>query len=116
MAFDVDEVRVVFADMRRERGLTLAGVAKEVNISSSTLSRFECGLSSPDTQTLFAIRRWLGDELIDANAVSMPSDDCIGSIHSAIKNDGNLTDEAAQFLCDLMGRAYKYATNVKDYA
>ncbi|GAA0585707.1 helix-turn-helix domain-containing protein [Actinomadura livida] len=61
--------------LRRQREITLAGLAEQTGISASTLSRLESGLRRPTLEQLLPLARAYGvslDELVDAPPTGDP--------------------------------------------
>jgi transcriptional regulator with XRE-family HTH domain len=61
---DLKRLRDGFHYKRWTNKLRLEDVAKEIKVSSSTLSRFEANKNTPQLEQLEAIADWLGMEII----------------------------------------------------
>jgi transcriptional regulator with XRE-family HTH domain len=119
---DFDETLVNVLELgkhlkRRRLGerMSLRAVARETDVSASTLSRIENGSGVPDADTLARLARWLeiplerivtmGESL---NAVVYYPDNSTPDIVEAhLRADRNLTPETARALSELFRVAYK---------
>jgi transcriptional regulator with XRE-family HTH domain len=71
----LDAVGPRLKQLRQRRGITLADLAEETGISTSTLSRLEAGLRRPTLEQLLPLARVHGvtlDELVDAPPTGNP--------------------------------------------
>ncbi len=102
---------------RREReNLSLRAVAKQTQVSASTLSRIENGTGVPDTPTLARLARWLnipfervvtGSSSRESAITYYPQESVPDIVAAHLRADPNLTPELAQALEDLFRVAYK---------
>jgi transcriptional regulator with XRE-family HTH domain len=97
--------------------MSLRAVARETDVSASTLSRIENGSGVPDADTLARLVRWL-DVSLDRIVASRPegSEDVVayhpGSsipaiIEAHLRADRNLTPDTAKALSELFRVAYE---------
>ena len=95
--------------------LSLRDVAKQTQVSASTLSRIENGTGVPDTPTLAKIARWLnvplerivnGSDRSGAPVVYYPQESIPDILEAHLRADPNLTTESAQALAELFRVAY----------
>jgi transcriptional regulator with XRE-family HTH domain len=106
------------AHLKRKRELahlSLRNVARETQISASTLSRIENGTGIPDTPTLARIARWLniplerivnGSSQDGAAVVYYPQESIPDILEAHLRADPNLTPESAHALAELFRVAY----------
>lgn len=104
--------------LRRKREvarLSLREVAKQTQVSASTLSRVENGLGVPDTPTLARIARWLNfpiERIVNpgvqpgAPVVYYPNQPIPDILEAHLRADPNLSNDAAQSLAELFRVAY----------
>jgi len=92
---------------RQRRGLSLAQVAEDLNVSSSTLSRLERGVGTLDMPTLSALYIYL-DIPLDGYAVKVLPGNTLDAILQIIRADPNI--EHPEGLCRLLTVAYKEMT------
>jgi transcriptional regulator with XRE-family HTH domain len=98
----------------RER-LSLRNVAKQTQVSASTLSRIENGTGIPDTPTLARLARWLnipferivtGGNSKESPIVYYPQESVPDIVAAHLRADSNLTPEQARALEDMFRIAY----------
>jgi transcriptional regulator with XRE-family HTH domain len=98
----------------RER-LSLRNVAKQTQVSASTLSRIENGTGIPDTPTLARLARWLnipferivtGGSSKESPIVYYPQESVPDIVAAHLRADRNLTPEQARALEDMFRIAY----------
>lgn len=98
----------------RER-LSLRAVAKQTEVSASTLSRIENGTGIPDTETLAHLARWLnipfervvtGGNSKESPIVYYPKESLPDIVAAHLRADPNLTSEQARALEDVFRIAY----------
>lgn len=85
--------------LRKERGLTLQELAKQFNMSHSTLSKYETGNRRPDMQTLKKLAEFFNvsvDYLIGESPVKNPAETVYITRANALAED--LPQEAKQEL------------------
>src|SRR5262245_26831155 len=108
----------------RER-LSLRNVAKQTQVSASTLSRIENGTGIPDTPTLARLARWLnipfervvtGGSSKDSPIVYYPQESIPDIVAARLRADRNLTPEHVRALEDLLRVAYNQLSGVKGAA
>jgi transcriptional regulator with XRE-family HTH domain len=104
--------------IKRKRGLdrlSLRDVAKQTQVSASTLSRIENGTGVPDTPTLARLAKWLniplervvGSGNPGGSAITYYPQESIPNIVEAhLRADPNLTPETAKALAELFRLAY----------
>lgn len=98
----------------RER-LSLRNVAKQTQVSASTLSRIENGTGIPDTPTLARLARWLnipferivtGGTSKESPIVYYPQESVPDIVAAHLRADRNLTPDQARALEDMFRIAY----------
>ena len=106
------------AHLRRKRELdhlSLRNVAKETQISASTLSRIENGTGVPDTPTLARLARWLNiplERIVSGSSptasvvVYYPQESIPDILEAHLRADPNLTPDSAVALAELFRVAY----------
>lgn len=106
-------------NLRRKREserLSLRDVAKQTQVSASTLSRIENGTGTPDTPTLARLAQWLSLPLerivginngADSAIVYYPRESTPDIVAAHFRADKNLTPEAASYLAEMVRLAYK---------
>lgn len=114
---NVDELGKHLKRKRRQEALSLRAVAKQTQVSASTLSRIENGSGVPDAETLARLARWLeiplervvevrGHDLTDP-VVYYPQESTPDIVEAHLRADRNLTPETAQALSELFRVAYR---------
>jgi transcriptional regulator with XRE-family HTH domain len=100
---------------RETERLSLRAVAKQTEVSASTLSRIENGTGVPDTPTLARLARWLnipfervvtGGGSKEAPIVYYPQESIPDIVAAHLRADPNLTPDVARALEDLFRVAY----------
>ncbi len=95
--------------------LSLRAVAKQTQVSASTLSRIENGTGTPDAQTLARIAKWLNlpfERVIglqssgEAPIVYYPEESLPDIVEAHLRADQKLTPETAKALSELFRVAY----------
>ncbi len=97
--------------------LSLRGVAKETQVSASTLSRIENGSGVPDAETLARLARWLDiplERIVETRGQD-PHEPVVYYAHEStpdiveahLRADRNLNPETANALAELFRVAYK---------
>lgn len=106
-------------NLRRKREserLSLRDVAKQTQVSASTLSRIENGTGTPDTPTLARLAQWLSlpfERIVgmpnggDSAIVYYPRESTPDIVAAHFRADKNLTPEAATYLAEMVRLAYK---------
>lgn len=102
---------------RESERLSLRDVAKQTQVSASTLSRIENGTGTPDTPTLARLAQWLSlpfERIVglnhaaaDAAIVYYPRESTPDIVAAHFRADKNLTPEAASYLAEMVRLAYK---------
>ena len=104
--------------IRRKREtdrLSLRAVAKQTQVSASTLSRIENGTGTPDAQTLARLAKWLNlpfERVIGLQApaetpiVYFPQESLPDIVEAHLRADRKLNPETARALSDLFRVAY----------
>lgn len=104
---------------RESERLSLRDVAKQTQVSASTLSRIENGTGTPDTPTLARLARWLsiplerivgGSEQGDRAVVYYAQESLPDIVEAHLRADRNLSPETARALAELFRVAYKQFT------
>lgn len=112
---NVNELGQYIRRKRDTERLSLRAVAKQTQVSASTLSRIENGTGIPDTPTLARLARWLNIpfERIVTGATSKeppiiyyPQESIPDIVAAHLRADPNLTPELARALEDLFRVAY----------
>ena len=100
---------------REMERLSLRAVAKQTQVSASTLSRIENGTGIPDTPTLARLARWLnipferivaGGGSDEAPIVYYPQESIPDIVAAHLRADRNLTPEQARALEDVFRVMY----------
>lgn len=97
--------------------LSLRAVAKETQVSASTMSRIENGSGVPDAETLARLARWLDiplERIVETRGQD-PQERVVYYLHEStpdiveahLRADKNLTPETANALSELFRVAYK---------
>ena len=106
------------AHLRRKRELahlSLRNVARETQISASTLSRIENGTGVPDTPTLARLARWLNiplERIVNGSSptasvvVYYPQESIPDILEAHLRADPNLTPDSAVAVAELFRVAY----------
>ena len=109
--------------IRRKRDanrLSLRAVAKQTQVSASTLSRIENGTGTPDAQTLARLAKWLNlpfERVIGLQApaenpiVYFPQESLPDIVEAHLRADRKLNSETAKALSDLFRVAYTQFSN-----
>ncbi|MEP7341299.1 MAG: helix-turn-helix transcriptional regulator, partial [Acidobacteriota bacterium] len=104
--------------IRRKREtdrLSLRAVAKQTQVSASTLSRIENGTGTPDAQTLARLAKWLNlpfERVIGLQSpaetpiVYFPQESLPDIVEAHLRADRKLNPETARALSDLFRVAY----------
>src|SRR5215831_19015299 len=105
-----------YINRKREREkLSLRAVAKQTQVSASTLSRIENGTGIPDTPTLARLARWLNipfERIVPASnskeapIVYYPQESVPDIVAAHLRADQNLTSDQARALEDMFRIAY----------
>lgn len=112
---NVTELGQYIKRKREREKLSLRAVAKQTQVSASTLSRIENGTGVPDTPTLARLARWLnipfervvtGSGSKDPPIIYYPQESVPDIVAAHLRADPNLTPELAQALEDLFRVAY----------
>lgn len=100
---------------RESERLSLRDVAKQTQVSASTLSRIENGTGTPDTPTLARLARWLNipferivgtGEQGERAIVYYAQESLPDIVEAHLRADRNLTPETARALAELFRVAY----------
>ncbi len=108
---------------KREREkLSLRAVARETQVSASTLSRIENGTGIPDTPTLARLARWLnipfervvaGGNSKESPIVYYPQESVPDIVAAHLRADKNLTPDQARALEEMFRIAYNQLSGRK---
>lgn len=105
---------------RESERLSLRDVAKQTQVSASTLSRIENGTGTPDTPTLARLAQWLSlpferivgmNQGADSAIVYYPQESTPDIVAAHFRADKNLTPEAASYLAEMVRLAYKQVSS-----
>ena len=100
---------------REGERLSLRAVAKQTQVSASTLSRIENGTGVPDTPTLARLAKWLsipfervvtGGSSTESPIIYYPQESIPDIVAAHLRADPNLTPVLARALEDLFRVAY----------
>src|SRR5262245_7277738 len=100
---------------REGERLSLRAVARQTQVSASTLSRIENGTGVPDTPTLARLAKWLsipfervvtGGSSKESPIIYYPQESIPDIVAAHLRADPNLTPELARALEDLFRVAY----------
>jgi transcriptional regulator with XRE-family HTH domain len=112
---NVGELGQYIKRKRERERLSLRNVAKQTQVSASTLSRIENGTGIPDTPTLARLARWLnipferivtGGNSKESPIVYYPQESVPDIVAAHLRADRNLTPEQARALEDMFRIAY----------
>jgi len=112
---NVNELGQYIKRKREGERLSLRAVAKQTQVSASTLSRIENGTGIPDTPTLARLARWLnipfervvtGGNSKESPIIYYPQESIPDIVAAHLRADPNLTPELARALEDLFRVAY----------
>lgn len=114
---NVSELGKHLKQKRLAEHMSLRAVARDTDVSASTLSRIENGSGVPDADTLARLARWLDlplerivptrpAESLDA-VVYYPDNSMPDIIEAHLRADRNLTPDTARALAELFRVAYK---------
>ena len=112
---NVTELGQYIKRKREGERLSLRAVAKQTQVSASTLSRIENGTGVPDTPTLARLAKWLnipfervmtGANSKEAPIIYYPQESIPDIVAAHLRADPNLTPELARALEDLFRVAY----------
>jgi len=102
---------------RQNERLSLRGVARQTQVSASTLSRIENSTGTPDAPTLARLAKWLNvpfERIVGAShgqegepVVYYPQESTPDIVEAHLRADRNLTPETARALAELFRVAYK---------
>ncbi|NJK44858.1 MAG: helix-turn-helix transcriptional regulator [Pleurocapsa sp. SU_196_0] len=110
----LNELAKMLKAVREERDLTLIEAAKEIGLSSATLSRIENSKYTPRVENLGQICEWLGvpaSRFIESESPSnQRSEGTLEGISVHLRADRKLSAEAASELIDVIKTLYnRYA-------
>jgi transcriptional regulator with XRE-family HTH domain len=107
LSFNVAELGQYIKRKRERDRLSLRAVAKQTQVSASTLSRIENGTGVPDTPTLARLARWLnipferivtGGNSKESPIVYYPQESVPDIVSAHLRADRNLTPDKARAL------------------
>ncbi len=113
---NVSELGKYIKRKRESERLSLRAVARQTQVSASTLSRIENETGIPDTPTLARIARWLnvplervviGRSSSENAVVYYPQESTPDIVEAHLRADPNLTPETARALSELFRVAYQ---------
>lgn len=108
---------------RRETGIGLRKATEESGISASTLSRLERGqfASTPDTETLKKLSKWLGvslsslvNEKKERQVLKSPKLNTTEQVEVYLRADKDLSPDSADALATAFNVLYKQFTSNSD--
>ena len=118
---NVTELGQYIKRKRESERMSLRAVAKQTQVSASTLSRIENGTGVPDTPTLARLAKWLnipfervmtGANTKEAPIIYYPQESIPDIVFAHLRADPNLTPKNAQDLGNLFRSIYNlYLTN-----
>jgi len=112
---NVTELGQYIKRKRESERLSLRAVARQTQVSASTLSRIENGTGVPDTPTLARLAKWLnipfervmtGANSKESPIIYYPQESIPDIVAAHLRADPNLTPELARALEDLFRVAY----------
>jgi transcriptional regulator with XRE-family HTH domain len=112
---NVTELGSYIKRKRESERLSLRAVAKQTQVSASTLSRIENGTGVPDTPTLARLAKWLSipfERIVGsgnssgAPIIYYPSESTPDIVEAHLRADSNLTPEGARALAEMFRVAY----------
>ena len=115
LLINVTELGQYIKRKRESERLSLRAVAKQTQVSASTLSRIENGTGVPDTPTLARLAKWLnipfervmtGGGAKESPIIYYPQESIPDIVAAHLRADPNLTPELARALEDLFRVAY----------
>ena len=116
----LNELAKMLKTVREERDLTLIEAAKEIGLSSATLSRIENSKYTPRLENLGQICEWLGvspDRFIESGIAPPPgSVSTIEGISVHLRADRKLSAEAASELIAVIKTLYNRFADQPDEA
>jgi transcriptional regulator with XRE-family HTH domain len=114
---NVGELGKYLKRTRISEHLSLRAVARETQVSASTLSRIENGSGVPDADTLARLARWLNiplERIVETRGqdphepvVYYPHESTPDIVEAHLRADKNLNPETANALSELFRVAYK---------
>ena len=116
MDVNVAELGNYLRRKRESESLSLRAVAKQTQVSASTLSRIENGTGIPDTPTLARLAKWLSvpfERIVGANnpidnpIVYYPRESLPDIVAAHLRADPNLSPDMARALEEVFRVAYK---------
>ncbi len=114
-AVNVAELGMYIKRKRESEHLSLRDVAKQTQVSASTLSRIENGTGVPDTPTLARLAQWLNipferivgaGQTPDSPIVYYPEESLPDIVEAHLRADRNLTPDMARALAEIFRAAY----------
>jgi transcriptional regulator with XRE-family HTH domain len=105
-SFDNDGFFAALDATRRARDLTWRQIAKQANVSPSTLTRVGQG-KRPDVDSFAALAAWAGLNPEDFIPTSTGPAEPLTEISMLLRKDPNLTPEAATALDELLQATYR---------
>jgi transcriptional regulator with XRE-family HTH domain len=112
---NVTELGLYIKRKRESERLSLRAVAKQTQVSASTLSRIENGTGIPDTPTLARLAKWLNipfERIVASGSpngspiIYYPQESIPDIVEAHLRADSNLTPERARALAELFRVAY----------
>lgn len=107
----VDGLYVALDEQRRSREMSWRGVARELGVSPSTMTRLSNGLR-PDADTFAKMVSWLNmsaDAYIerDDEPQDRQAPDVVVEVQALLRSRKDLTDEQRELLAEVLRAAYR---------
>lgn len=115
LLINVTELGSYIKRKRESERLSLRAVAKQTQVSASTLSRIENGTGIPDTPTLARLAKWLSipfERIVgsgnssESPIIYYPNESIPDIVEAHLRADRNLTPEGARALAEMFRVAY----------
>ncbi|MBS1791827.1 MAG: helix-turn-helix transcriptional regulator [Acidobacteria bacterium] len=113
----------LFVKHKRERErLSLRAVAKQTQVSASTLSRIENNTGTPDAETLAKLSKWLSlpldriiglQAVLESTAAQFAQGSIVEIVDAHLRADSNLKPEDAKTLNEVFRTLYMQYTTSK---
>jgi transcriptional regulator with XRE-family HTH domain len=119
---NVTELGSYIRRKRESERLSLRAVAKQTQVSASTLSRIENGTGVPDTPTLARLAKWLSipfERIVgsgnsgESPIIYYPNESIPDIVEAHLRADRNLTPEIARALAEMFRVAYNQVSAKK---
>ncbi|MBE9064101.1 helix-turn-helix domain-containing protein [cf. Phormidesmis sp. LEGE 11477] len=107
--FDAEAFYTALDDQRRSKDMTWKQVAKEAEVSASTLTRMAQG-KRPDVDSMAALAAWSGlstDAFIKHADVDKLKSDSLPAMTAYLRADSNLSEQSADAIEAILRAAYE---------